>query len=84
MKRTHKSTCHWAAIGLMLLGGCGVFTARKPDFENAETGDDGQIYVLDDLEEIANDPDLTEDEKREAFRDLGIEDEDLIDALLTL
>ncbi|HRX85296.1 MAG TPA: hypothetical protein P5572_09790 [Phycisphaerae bacterium] len=66
------------------LGGCGVFSARNPDFRNAETGEDGQIYVLDDLEAIANDTTLTDDEKRQAFRDLGIEDEDLIDALLTL
>jgi len=70
--------------GAALIGGCGVLSARNPDFKNAETGEDGQIYVLDDLEDIANDPDLTDDEKREAFRDLGIEDEDLITALLTL
>lgn len=70
----------------MLAGvaGCGTLTARRVDFPTAETGEEGQVYVLDDLRDIATDPDLTEDEKREAFRDLGIEDEDLIDALLTL
>ena len=75
-----------SALGLTLLVqvGCGAFTARKGDFANAETGENGQIYVLDDLKAIANDEDLTEDEKRDAFRELGIEDEDLIDALLTL
>lgn len=76
------------ALGTLLLapalGGCGVFTARNLDFKNAETGEDGQVYVLDDLTKIANDDELTDDEKRQAFRDLGIEDEDLIDALLTL
>ncbi|MCB9849787.1 MAG: hypothetical protein H6817_03700 [Phycisphaerales bacterium] len=71
--------------GLALLPtGCGVFTARNPDFDNAETGENGQIYVLDDLEAIAADDTLSEDEKRAAYHDLGIEDEDLIDALLTL
>lgn len=62
--------------------GCGLLSFRNPEFDNAETGEDGQTYVLDDLEAIADDPDLTEDEKRDAFAELGIEDEDLIDALL--
>lgn len=72
------------ASAVFLLGGCGVFTARNLDFETAETGEDGQVYVLDDLRDIAQDTDLTEDEKRQAFNDLGIEDEDLITALLEL
>jgi hypothetical protein len=67
-----------------VLNGCGVFTARNPSFRNAETGEDGQTYVLDDLRAIARDASLTEDEKRQAFRDLGIEDEVLMTALLTL
>ncbi len=66
------------------LAGCEVLTYRMPDFPNAETGEDGQIYVLDDLRDIANDPDLTLEEKQEAFRELGIEDQDMINALLTL
>jgi hypothetical protein len=69
---------------LFATSGCGVLTFRRLDFPNAETGEDGQIYVLDDLREIANDPDLSENEKRQAFHDLGIEDEDLIEGLLTL
>jgi len=71
----------WTALGV---AGCGVFTARQVDFDNAETGEDGQVYVLDDLEAIAADPDLSDEEKRDAFRELGIEDEDLMDGLLTL
>ncbi|MCB9867525.1 MAG: hypothetical protein H6816_12945 [Phycisphaerales bacterium] len=66
------------------LGGCGVFSARNPDFRNAETGEDGQIYVLDDLEAIANDTTLTDDEKLPGLPRPGIEDEHPIDALLTL
>ncbi len=72
------------ACTLGVQAGCGVLTARKSDFTNAETGEDGQIYVLDDLRSIANDDDLSEAQKRDAFRDLGIEDEDLIAALLEL
>jgi hypothetical protein len=74
-----------AVVGSILaLGGCDVLTFDLTDFPNAESGDEGQIWVLDDLREIANDPDLTEEEKREAYAQLGIEDEDLIAALLTL
>ena len=56
-------------------------TAVSP---NRLIGADGQRFVLDDLREIANDDSLTEDEKIDAFRELGIEDEKLIEALLDL
>ena len=62
--------------------GCG--TSITTAFPNSVIGSDGQPLVLDDLEAIANDPDLSADEKRQAFRDLGILDEELIDALLDL
>jgi hypothetical protein len=85
MKRAQfQSTQIVFGLALLLAAGCGVFTTRKPDFPNAETGENGEVYVLEDLRDIANDPDLTDDEKRQAFRDLGIEDEDVIDGLLTL
>jgi hypothetical protein len=54
------------------------------DFPNRLIGSDGQLFTLEDLEAIADDPNLSTQEKRQAFRDLGIEDETLIDALLTL
>ena len=72
------------AAFLVSVMGCDAVSFRKPDFDTAETGEDGQVYVLDDLRDIAADTDLTIDEKRDAFRNLGIEDEDLIDALLQL
>lgn len=62
--------------------GCGASITTA--FPNSLIGSDGQPLVLDDLEAIANDPDLSADEKRQAFRDLGILDEELIDALLDL
>jgi len=54
------------------------------DYPNRLVGADGQSFTLDDLEAIAADTELSEAEKREAFRALGIEDEMLIDALLAL
>ena len=54
------------------------------EYANRLVGVDGQLFTVEDLEAIANDADLTDDEKRQGFRDLGIQDEKLIDALLTL
>lgn len=70
-----------AGVGLAL-GGCG--TSITTGFANQVVDADGQPLVLDDLETIANDPNLSEEQKRQAMRDLGIEDEELIDALLDL
>ena len=69
------------ALGL-LIGACVM--SITAEFPNRMVGADGQALVLDDLGEIASDPDLSTEEKRQAFRDLGIFDEELIDALLDL
>ncbi len=72
------------AIALLLtaLAGCG--TGMGTDFPNRLVGADGQHFVLEDLRAIARDPDLSDEQKRQAFRDLGIEEEELIETLLTL
>lgn len=49
-----------------------------------ETGTDGQTLLLDELKAIADDDELTDDQKRDRFLEMGIEDPDLIDALLDL
>jgi len=64
-----------------LLTGC---RSGAVEYANRLIGADGQLFSVEDLEAIANDSHLTVDEKRQAFRDLGIEDEELIDALLRL
>ena len=69
------------AAGL-LDAGCGVLSLQRTDFTFAATGDKGSIY-RDDIDKILSDATLTPDQKREALGDLGIEDEDLLDALLT-
>lgn len=79
MKKTIASFL--AGVGV-LLGSCG--TSVTGDFANLLIGADGQPLILDDLVQIANDASLSVAEKRQAFRELGIEDEKLIDALLDL
>ena len=64
------------------LGSCG--TSLTADFANQVVGVDGKPLILDDLAQIANDASLSVEEKRQAFRDLGVEDEKLIDVLLDL
>ena len=61
---------------VLLCGSCG--TVGVLDFPNCVTGTEGQCLLLDDLEDIAESAYLTDDEKREQFRELGIEDEKLI------
>jgi hypothetical protein len=72
------------AVALVVVSGCGVLAASKSDFANqAETGEGRKLFV-EDIEAIVLDDLLDQDQQRQALRDLGIEDEDLIDALLTL
>ena len=72
------------ALGLaaLLCSRCG--TDITADYPNRLYGAEGQSIFLDDIEAIVNDQHLTDDQKRSQLRDLGIEDEELIEALLTL
>ncbi len=78
-----RKTIAACLIGMgVALGSCG--TSITGDFANQVVGEDGQPLVLDDLAQIANDAALSVEEKRQALRELGVEDEKLIDALLDL
>ena len=69
---------------LLLVGSAGCGSGVATSFPNQLISADGRPIVLDEVETIVNDTALSEDEKREQLRELGIEDEELIDALLTL
>ena len=58
--------------------------APVAEFANRLIGADGQTIVLDDIRVIVDDPSLSDDQKRTRLRELGIADETLISALLTL
>ena len=73
-----------AAVILCVCIGCGTQLTTTAEYPFALRDADGNQFVLDDLREIANDDDLTDNEKREAFRELGIGDEEVIDVLMTL
>ncbi len=80
---TMKHAAIWsAAVATAALAGCGSLI--DVEFSNRLVGTDGQLFSVEDLTNIAEDADLSEDGKRQEFRDLGIEDEELINALLDL
>jgi hypothetical protein len=62
------------------LGGCG--TVPQTDFAHALRSADGEVILFDQVRAILNDDALDAEQKREALRALGLEDERLIDALL--
>lgn len=64
------------------LAGCG--TPIATDFPTAIRDADGNVITAEQVREIVDDPDLSEDRQRDALRELGIADEQLITALLEL
>lgn len=71
-----------AIVPAATLTGCG--TPISTDFPTAIRDANGNIITTEQVREIVDDPDLSEQDQREALRDLGIADEQLITALLEL
>ena len=80
--RTRKLLAYLLLAASAAVSGCG-FTVPTT-YPHSIIGADGQPIVFDDINKIVNDPDLSDDQKRQALRDLGLQDEILIDALLGL
>ena len=71
-------------VGVIFAGITGCGSGAPTTFPNQLVDAEGVPILLDDIEATVNDSNLNEDEKRAQLRELGIEDEELIDALLTL
>ncbi|MGB0717374.1 MAG: hypothetical protein ACPGXK_15965 [Phycisphaerae bacterium] len=69
-------------IVAVFVSGCGV--PASIEFPDRLIGSDGQLFTVEDLERIAQNDNLSTEQKEQMFRDLGIEDEQLIQALLEL
>lgn len=67
---------------LLVTGGCDAVNTMV--FPNQVIGADGLPLTLEDIEAVVQDSTLSDDQMRAGLRDLGIEDEDLIEALLLL
>lgn len=70
----------FAALAGVVLGGCGM--GNFAEFANRLIGTDGQPIFLDDVRAITSDFSLSEEQQRVRLRDLGLQDEKLIDALV--
>jgi hypothetical protein len=78
---TRRRILPWAFVASAIsLAGC---RATVTTFPHQLRDSAGNPILLDDVEAVVA-SDATDDEKRQQLRDLGIEDEELIDALLTL
>ena len=66
-----------AMIGLAAFGG-GCYSVFPDAIRNAE----GEFLRVELLQEIGNNPDLTEQQKTQIFNDLGLTDPDLIEFLI--
>ena len=83
-RRMMRLGCFLVVGVLVALVGCGVLSARKTDYPAALKGADGQSIYVEDVRAILDDQTLDENAKGFALRELGIEDDDVIQALLTL
>jgi len=91
MTRIHGVSRFLGAGGLALAGvamlscvaGCGTDSAIFRSERYRERGEDGQRLVLDDLVAVLSDAELTDDQKRERLRGMGLRDEDVIQALIS-
>ncbi len=64
------------------VAGCGVLQIERTVFANQPTDPEGELLYFEDIDEITQDPTLLPDGMRNALRLLGIESEDLINAIV--
>lgn len=67
---------------LAAAGGCGVLSTARTLFPEHVTDAAGSPLYLEDLRAIIDDADLLDDEKADALRELGLENEEIIDAII--
>ncbi len=68
----------WLAMGLVCMASLALGGCPRPEFPQLIDG-----LTLDHLREI-RDSDMTRQEQEQALRDLGVEDQQLINVLLTV
>ena len=65
---------------VLAVSGCGV--GARTDFPAALRDSNDNVILFDDVLDVLNNNDLSDEEKRDGLRALGIEDEKLIEALI--
>jgi hypothetical protein len=72
----------FAAAAILSIGTC--LYGCSPPYPNVLYDAEGQPVQLEEVDQIISDTELSEDEKRDALRNLGVTDESLIEALIRL
>ena len=67
---------------LAAVGGCGALSTARTLFPAHVIDAAGSPLFLEDLRAIVDDADLLDDEKADALRKLGLENEEIIDAIV--
>ncbi|MCP4251465.1 MAG: hypothetical protein GY778_30890 [bacterium] len=81
-KRISRMAAPLLLAALLVAAGCGVLAVERTSYPTSVSNADGEPYFVEDVDDILNDALLSPEDKAQALRDLGIEDEDLIEALL--
>lgn len=66
-----------------LAAGCGLIEIERSIFPAHAIGIDGELLFVEDLLDVTGDTDATASEMEESLRDLGIESDELIDAVIS-
>jgi len=70
------------ALLLVAIGGCGLLTNARTLFPQHVADAQGDPVYVQDLRAIIDDSDLSNEEKADALRDLGLENEEIIETLI--
>lgn len=68
---------------IVAVAGCGALPGAAGVFPDRLVDLDGNTVFLEDLLAISADASLDDEQKRDRFIELGVEDPDLIDALIS-
>jgi hypothetical protein len=79
-----RFACAAVLAAVVTVVGCGVLTARKTEFAAAVKTADGDTLYVEDVQAIIDDQSLTDADKVAALEELGIEDDDLVQVLMSL
>jgi hypothetical protein len=64
------------------LAGCGILTTFRTGFPNPITNADGVAISIEDLQAITQDTSMLPEDMANALRDLGLQNQELIDAIV--
>ncbi len=82
MKLNTFATVIIATATLLPLTACGLLGLERTDFPDQLVNEDGETIFSEEVLDIITDPDLDADAQRAALADLGITNDEFIDAIV--